>query len=83
MAQSEGADPLPRRPDAWLRFTYCAAPARGGVGSARNRGSTRGDGERAVAALVASVERMKRRRDEAMDQESASLGQVIKPLLSQ
>lgn len=73
MAQAEGADPLPRRPDAWLRFTYCAPPAKGASSSRQAR---RGDGERAVAALVASVERLKRRRDQAMGMESKSLEQV-------
>lgn len=68
----EGDDPLPRRPDAWLRFNYYTPPAN----AKRSRPTMRGDGERAVAALVAAVARLKKRTDRALHQEQAAMGQV-------
>jgi len=72
IAVAEGDDPLPRRPDAWLRFNYYTPPAN----AKRSRPTMRGDGERAVAALVAAVARLKKRTDRALHQEQAAMGQV-------
>ncbi|KAK3251381.1 hypothetical protein CYMTET_39285 [Cymbomonas tetramitiformis] len=70
LARAEGADPLPRRPDAWLRFQYSSTPSHG------FRDRMGGEGERAVAALVAAIARLKRHRDEALGRDNSAVKQV-------
>jgi len=74
-AIAEGADPLPKKRDAWVKFTYSnQISASAGDGLALRKLGC--DGDRAVSSLVSCVDRLHRRRKEAIRSEMEALGQI-------
>ena len=71
-AIAEGADPLPRKKDSWIKFTY-SNQISGDSLALRKVGC---DGDRAVSSLVSSVDRLHRRRKEAIRAEVEALEQI-------
>ena len=71
-AISEGADPLPRKRDSWIKFTYSNQISSDSL-ALRKVGC---DGDRAVSSLVSSVDRLHRRRKEAIRSEMEALEQI-------
>lgn len=71
-AIAEGADPLPRKKDSWVKFTY-SNQISGDSLALRKVGC---DGDRAVSSLVSSVDRLHRRRKEAVRAEVEALQQI-------
>ncbi|CAG9463021.1 unnamed protein product [Pedinophyceae sp. YPF-701] len=76
-AMRAGDDPLPRKPQAWLKFDYTADEAVAGGGSPKRRAlPLMGDGMRAISSLVAAVERLHVGREEARSGERDALDQM-------
>lgn len=65
-AVAEGSDPLPKRTDSWLQYSYGADYGQGKHG--------RGGGSRAVQSLVDAVSRLRRRGQDALDAERRQKG---------
>ena len=64
-ARAEGAEPLPRQPEAWLNFSYGSSTGRKPRGRTSRTMPYGGDGERALASLVSAVSRLHRTKSEA------------------
>eukprot|EP00191_Tetraselmis_sp_GSL018_P013005 CAMPEP_0177587352 /NCGR_PEP_ID=MMETSP0419_2-20121207/5596_1 /TAXON_ID=582737 /ORGANISM="Tetraselmis sp., Strain GSL018" /LENGTH=640 /DNA_ID=CAMNT_0019077377 /DNA_START=377 /DNA_END=2296 /DNA_ORIENTATION=- len=71
----EGNEPLPRAPQAWLSLRYTDASE---AAPGKRSKKLAGDGVRAVAALVAQVRRLWKKRSELSSAEAHARGKVEK-----
>jgi len=66
-AMSEGSDPLPKRADSWMQFSY----------SSFEQSRHQHDGGGAIHSLIAAVSRLQRRCRNALDAEKGQRGLVL------